>query len=325
VRPILSASKRGAARAGSFAAVVLVGLGLADGPWGAAGMPASASVPAASTGGRPVRVVAAENQYGDVALQVGGRYVSVRSVESNPDTDPHAYEVSPRVAGEVSVAQLVIQNGLGYDSFMQKIESASPSPRRLVVDVQHLLGLGSAPNPHLWYRPSTMPKVADALAGDLSRLDPGHRAYFQANARRFIASLNPWLAAVARLRAAYPGAPVATTEPVADYLLQAAGLHNLTPWSLQADIMNGVDPSPQDISLERDLLSHRKVRVFVYNQQVTDSLTESFVADAQRSGIPIVGVYETMPVAGFHYQSWMMAEVGALQRALAERKSSERL
>jgi zinc/manganese transport system substrate-binding protein len=230
------------------------------------------------------------------------------------------------VAGEVSGARLVIQNGVGYDAFMSKIESAAPSSSRLVIDVQHLLGLpDSTPNPHLWYKPATMPRVANAVAADLGRLDPAHRGYFRANARRFVTSLGPWMTAIAHLEATYPGAPVATTEPVADYLLQAAGINNLTPFAFQTDIMNGVDPSPQDVSLERSLLSHHQVKVFVYNQQVTDSLTESFIADARKAGIPIVGVYETMPVPGYDYQSWMMAEVHALDQALASKVSTVRL
>ncbi len=118
---------------------------------------------------------------------------------------------------------------------------------------------------------------------------------------------------------------MATTEPVGDYMLQAAGTVNLTPFPLQADIMNGVDPSPQDVTLQHGLFSGHRVKVFLYNQQVTDSLTESFLADAGSDGIPVVGVYETMPTPGYDYQSWMLAEVNALQRAVADHVSTQRL
>jgi zinc/manganese transport system substrate-binding protein len=118
---------------------------------------------------------------------------------------------------------------------------------------------------------------------------------------------------------------VATTEPVGDYMLQAAGADNLTPFTFQADVMNGVDPSPQYVSLENNLFSGRKVKVFLYNQQVTDSLTVSFLTTAHRYGIPVVGVYETMPTPGYDYQSWMLAEVNALQRAVADKTSTQKL
>ncbi len=291
-----------------------------------AGCGSTSSDQAAHATGTLIRVVAAENQYGNVAAQIGGRYVSVTSVESNPNTDPHTYEVSPGVAQAVSAAQVVIQNGIGYDDFMTKIEAASANAKRQVINVQHLLGLpDNTPNPHLWYSPGTMPKVADALAADLATVKPARAAYFMTNAARFIASLRPWLTAIARFRATYPNTAVATTEPVADYMLEAAGTKNLTPFSLQADIMNGVDPSPQDVTLQTGLFSGHKVKVFVYNQQVTDSLTESFIAAAKRAGIPIIGVYETMPVPGYDYQTWMLAEVRALQKAVVDKVSTVKL
>ncbi len=278
-----------------------------------------------STRGKIV-VVAAENEYGNVALQIGGKYVAVDSIESNPNTDPHTYEVSPGVAQAVSSAQVVIQNGIGYDDFMTKIESASPNRKRYVIDVQHLLGLpDSTPNPHLWYNPITMPAVADKLAADFSSIDPAHSANFKANAATFITSLHPWLETIAKFKATYPNTPVATTEPVADYMLEAAGTKNMTPFTLQADIMNGVDPSPQDVTTQENLFSQHKVKVFVYNQQVTDSLTQSFITDAHNADIPVIGVYETMPVPGYNYQSWMLAEVNALEKAVADHVSTTRL
>jgi zinc/manganese transport system substrate-binding protein len=272
-----------------------------------------------------VVAVGAENEYANVIEQIGGRYVRVTAVESNPNTDPHSFEASASVSQAVSAAELIVQNGIGYDSFIDTIEGSSPNPVRKVINVAHLRGLpDSTPNPHLWYSPATMPAVARAIAGDLSRLRPAHRAYFQASLKRFDASLRPWLSAIASFKAAYGGTPVATTEPVGDYLLQALGTRNLTPFGLQADIMNGVDLSPQYVTLQDKLFQQHKVRVLVYNQQVVDSVTEAFLAAAKRAGIPVVGVYETMPT-GYSYQSWMLAEVHALQKAIAGKVSTQRL
>jgi zinc/manganese transport system substrate-binding protein len=281
---------------------------------------------ASAAGHGPILVVAAENEYGNVAAQIGGRYVQVSSIESNPNTDPHSYEVSPRVASEVARAAVVIQNGVGYDAFMDKIESASADPARKVVDVQHVLGLpDSTPNPHLWYDPTTMPKVAQALGHDLAALAPAHAAYFRAKVAAFDASLQPWLAQIAAFRSAHAGTRVATTEPVADYLLEAMGIDNLTPFSFQADIMNGIDPTPQDIALENGFFSLHMVKLFVYNQQVVDSLTESVRAKAQQAKVPVVGVYETMPTPGYDYQTWMEAETRAIAHAVVDGTSTLRL
>jgi zinc/manganese transport system substrate-binding protein len=278
-----------------------------------------------SAGGKII-AVGAENEYADVIQQVGGKYVQASAIMSNPSTDPHTFEASASVGRLVNAARLVVQNGLGYDTFMNTIENAVPDSSRQVIVVQKLLGLpDSTPNPHLWYKPSTMPEVASAIAAALAAIQPAHASYFKANATAFTASLTTWTSAIAKFKQQYPGTPVATTEPVADYLLQALGADNRTPWAFQADVMNGTDPSAQDVAVERSLFTEHKVTAFLYNQQVTDSLTESFISLARANHIPVVGVYETMPEPGYHFQSWMTAEVENLQKAVAGHVSSEHL
>jgi zinc/manganese transport system substrate-binding protein len=278
-----------------------------------------------TSGHGPIVALGAENEYANVISQIGGRYVTVTAIMTNPNTDPHSFQASASVAQAVSAARLIVQNGLGYDDFMSKVESAAPSAGRKVIDVQQLLGLpDSTPNPHLWYSPRTMPAVTQALVGDLSALAPVHAAYFRANGRRFDHSLRPWLRSLKEFGLRHPDTSVASTEPVADYLLQAAGIRNLTPFSLQADIMNGTDPAPQSIDAQNNLLAGHLVKAVLYNQQVTDTLTQRFLGAARQGGIPVVGVYETMP-AGYDYQSWMMAELGALDRAVATGTSTPRL
>jgi zinc/manganese transport system substrate-binding protein len=281
-----------------------------------------------ASGGAPgvINAIGVENEYANVLSQIGGKYVHVSSILNNPNTDPHTFEASPQVASEVSAATLIVQNGVGYDSWINKMESDSPNSKRKVIVVQDLLGLpDNTPNPHLWYDPRTMPAAAKAMAADLSALDPSHKAYFAANVARFDASLTPWLNAIAQFKAKYAGTTAATTEPVADYLLTAMGIDNLTPFVFQADIMNGVDPSPQDISLEDGFFTGHKVRVFCYNQQVVDALTTSIRETALRSGIPVVGVYETMPTPGYDYQTWMLAEVHAIEKAVTTKESTQKL
>src|SRR5208282_238700 len=252
----------------------------------ASGCSSSLALRASGSSGSKIVAVGAENEYADVLSQVGGKYVQVSAIMSNPNTDPHTFEASASVARVVSAAQLVVQNGVGYDGFMNTIENASPNSSRKVITVQNLLGLpDSTPNPHLWYKPVTMPAVASAVAADLAALQPSHASYFKANAAAFISSLGPWDKAMAAFKATYANTPVATTEPVADYMLQAVGADNMTPWALQADIMNGTDPSAQDVAVQRSLFTQHQVKVFLYNQQVTDTLTESFITLAQQNGI----------------------------------------
>ena len=291
-----------------------------------AGLPQAVQAAQAASAPHVVSAIGIENEYADVIAQIGGPYVQVAAIETDPNTDPHTFEANPKVAAQVAAAELIVKNGVGYDAWADKIIAATHSDRREVVDVQHLLGLpDSTPNPHLWYDPKTMPAVAKAVAADLAALDPAHATYFAANARKFDASLKPWLAALASFKGRYGRTPVAATEPVANYMLEAAGVDVRTPFSLQAAIMNGTDPSPQDIGAQNGLFTKHAVKVFVYNQQVTDALTQSFLDLAKKNGVPIVGVYETMPTPGFTYQSWMLAEVNALRKAVEQRASTETL
>jgi zinc/manganese transport system substrate-binding protein len=287
----------------------------------------SSATAAGNTGGTDsIQAIGAENEYANVIQQIGGKYVQVTAIMSNPNTDPHTFEASPAVAREISNASLIVQNGVGYDTWASDIEKAVPASSRKIVDVQQLLGLpDSTPNPHLWYNPTTMPKVATAIADDLAAIQPAHASYFKANAAEFTQSLSAWTQAIAAFKAAHPNTPVATTEPVADYMLQAAGADNMTPWAFQADIMNGTDPSPQNVAAEKALFTQHKVKVFLYNQQVTDTLTDSFIDLAHANGVPVVGVYETMPTPGYDYQTWMTAEVNALDKAVTAKVSTEHL
>src|ERR1700722_11667504 len=208
----------------SVALVALVAGLVAAGCGSSAPADGSTASNASATAGTTIVAVGAENEYANVISQIGGRYVRASAIMSDPNTDPHTFEASPSVAQTVSQAKLVVQNGVGYDDFMSKIESASPSSSRKVIDVQTLLGLpDSTPNPHLWYDPTTKPRVATALVQDLSGVAPSHAAYFAANAKHFDAALGKWTNALGEFKHQHPNTPVATTEPVGDYMLVAAG------------------------------------------------------------------------------------------------------
>jgi zinc/manganese transport system substrate-binding protein len=272
---------------------------------------------------KPVlHAVGIENQYADVMSQIGGKYVQVSAIEVDPNTDPHEFEVSPKVARSLAMANVIVENGLGYDSWADSMPALKHAQ---IINVQHVLSLpDSTPNPHLWYDPKTMVAVAPVIAAAFAKHDPEHAAYYEENAKTFIASLKPWDDAIAALKTEYAGAPVAVTEPVADYLLQAAGLKIATPFTLEASIMNDTDPAPQDATAQQDLLKQRKVKLFAYNQQVTDPLTQTFLQLAKQNNIPVVGVYETMP-QGYTYQTWMLAETQAIANALKTGQSTETL
>jgi zinc/manganese transport system substrate-binding protein len=166
---------------------------------------AASTSPAAASSTATITAIGAENEYASVISQVGGKYVKASSIMSNPNTDPHTFEASPSVAQEMSQAKLIVQNGVGYDDWASTIENAAADSSRKVINVQQLLGLpNSTPNPHLWYNPTTMPKVASAIATDLGQIDPAHASYYKSNAASFTASLGAWTQAIAAFKAAHP-------------------------------------------------------------------------------------------------------------------------
>jgi zinc/manganese transport system substrate-binding protein len=264
-----------------------------------------------------VRVVAAENVYGDIARQIGGAHVDVTSILTSPSADPHLYEPGTVAGLRVAQAQLVIQNGLGYDAFMTKLERAAPSSTRRVLTIADVLGVrGSDANPHLWYDVPQLPRIAGAIADALVSVDPAHATAYRRNRARFVASLAPLDAAVRQIRRIDHGEPVAYTEPVPGYLLAAAGLVNRAPAGFTRAIEDGAEPSPQNVSAMYDLVRRRRVRVLLYNAQAVSPITSIVQHTAQDADVPVVGVTETLP-PHMTFQQWQLAQVRALARELA--------
>ncbi|CAM2338100.1 metal ABC transporter solute-binding protein, Zn/Mn family [Burkholderia vietnamiensis] len=265
-----------------------------------------------------VNVVAAENFYGDVASQIGGRHVAVTSILSNPDQDPHLFEASPKTARALQHAQIVIYNGANYDPWMAKLLGASTQARRATIVVADLVGKKAGDNPHLWYAPATMPAAARALAAELGRADPAHKADYDANLQKFVASLQPIDAKVAALRAQYHGVPVTATEPVFGYMSDAIGL-DMRNQRFQLATMNDTEASAQDVAAFENDLRKRQVRVLIYNSQAEAPMTKRLLKLARDGGVPTVSVTETQP-AGKTFQQWMAGQLDALAVALAAGK-----
>jgi zinc/manganese transport system substrate-binding protein len=266
-------------------------------------------------GGR-VAVVAAENAYGSIAAQIGGRHVTVTSILRDPAADPHLFTADTETGLEVARASVLIQNGAGYDTFMDRLEDAAPSAGRVVVTVADVLGVhGADANPHLWYDVPRLGRVAAAIAAGLERADPRHRAAYRAGLDRFERRLAPLRREVAAIRARDGGAPVAYTEAVPGYLLAAAGLRNLTPAAFSRAIEDGSEPTASAVSDMTALLARHRVRALLVNTQAVSPITSRVRSAAAAAGVPVVGVTETLP-EGATFQAWQLRQARALARAL---------
>ena len=262
-----------------------------------------------------IAVVATENFYGDIARQIGGDRVAVVSIMSNPDQDPHLFETTPATVRQIAKAQIVIVNGANYDPWMEKLLAATPRAGRVVITAADLTGRKAGDNPHLWYDPATMPAVATAFADALTKTDTVHASDYAARLKATLETLERITARVAQLKAKHAGAAVTATEPVFGPMAEALGL-TMRNQRFQLAMMNDTEPSARDLAaFERDL-KERKVRVLIYNSQVSEKLTERLREIAIRSKVPVVGVTETMP-ANTSFQDWVLGELDALDKALS--------
>ncbi len=264
----------------------------------------------------PVKVVAAENFYGDVASQIGGANVAVTSILTNPDVDPHLFEASTETARSLVDAQVVIANGAGYDNWMDRLLSANSAADRREINVGRLVGRHAGDNPHLWYDPAYVKAAAKALAAALIAVDPAHKTDYAKGEANFIASLAPLDAKIADMRKRFGGQPVTASEPVFGYQADLIGLkvHNEKfAWA----IMNDAEPTASEVAGFEDDLRGHKVKVMLFNAQASEPAVQRLVDLAKGNAIPIVGVSETEP-PGSTYQAWMYAQLDALDKALSK-------
>jgi zinc/manganese transport system substrate-binding protein len=270
--------------------------------------------PAPAQGTDKIAVVAAQNFYGDIARQIGGDRVSVISIMSNPDQDPHLFETTPGVVRQIADARIVIVNGADYDPWMDKLISAAPRPGRTVISAAKLVSAKAGDNPHLWYAPDTMPAVAKAIAAALSQADAAHAAEYSERLAKTLGGLGRIAQRTAQMRAKHAGKPVTATEPVFGLMADALGL-TVRNQSFQLAMMNDTEPSARDVAVFEDDLKNHKVKALIYNKQVSEKLTERLLAIAGKAKVPVVGVTETQP-ANVSFQDWMLGELDALDKAL---------
>jgi len=263
----------------------------------------------------PVKIVAAENFYGDMAIQIGGGHVAVTSILSSPDQDPHLFEASPETAKALKDAKIVIANGVDYDPWMEKLLAASKAPGRKEIVVGELVGHKTGDNPHLWYDPGYMEAAAKALTADLAAADPANKAAYEQGYTKFFASLKPLADKIAAMKKVYAGQPIIASEPVFGYQAGLLGL-KVHGEKFALAIMNNAEPSASDVAaFENDLKTH-KVKAMLYNAQASEPAVQRLVQIAKDSGVPVVAVSETEP-PGANYQSWMLGQLTALDHALA--------
>lgn len=273
--------------------------------------------PPAGAGSCTLQAIAGENFWGSIAAQLGGSHVTVTSIVTNPNTDPHEYESSATDARAFATADYVVLNGAGYDAWASKLLSANPNQNRKVLTVADLLKKKAGDNPHFWYNPEWIDQVADKITADYRALDPGDAAYFTQQREALATALEPYHAAISQLRATYTGVAVGSTESIFVYLAQALDLTLISPPEFMQAISEGNDPPAQTVAQFQDQIAHHRIRLLVYNTQTSTTITDNLRQLASQHDIPVVGISETVEPATASFQAWQLEQLNSLQAALS--------
>lgn len=283
--------------------------------------PSASGSPTASASTAAIDVVASTNVWGDIAAKVGGDKVNVTSIIDDPDKDPHEYEASAQNQLALSKAKVVIENGGGYDDFVDTMLASAKNTSATVLNAVTISGkkaaAGDELNEHVWYDFPTVEKVIDQLQTTYAGIDPASADTFANNAKQLKGSIDALVKKEGDLKATYNGQPVSITEPVPLYLLEAIGLKNKTPDAFSEAIEQDSDVAPAVLRATLKLYSDHAVKLLAYNEQTTGAQTEAVLKAAKDNNIPVVGVTETLP-GGEDYVSWMTKNLDAIGAALAQ-------
>lgn len=271
-----------------------------------------------NSGNGRLKVVAAENTWGSLAAQVGGDRVTVESLIANPSTDPHDYEPTPADGRAVASARYVVYNGAGYDPWAPKLLKANPDAKRVVLDVGALVGVDPGGNPHRWYAPDDVAKVIDQLTADYKRLAPADAAYFDQQHEALVNGLAEYRTTIADIKSRFAGTPVGASESMFAPLASALGLDLRTPDSFLRAVTQGSDPTAADKAAVDAQIKSKQIKVYVFNRQNATPDVKAQVDEAKTAGIPVVSITETLVPATATFQAWQVAQLHALQAALAQ-------
>jgi zinc/manganese transport system substrate-binding protein len=282
----------------------------------ACGSTVSSSSTGSQPSGRHLSVVAGENFWGSVGSQLGGSQVTVKSVVTDPNADPHDYQSDTATARAFATADYVILNGAGYDAWADRLLSANPSSRRKVFTVADLLSRREGDNPHFWYSPDDVTKVADRITSDLRSIDPADNAYFTGQRGAFTTALAPYTNRIVAIRAKFAGQRIAATETIFEYMANALGLVLVSPVEFMKAVAEGNDPPADSVAAFQQAITARQAAVLVYNVQTSTDVTNTIKHLAVQQGIPVVAVSETLQPPDATFQEWQLGQLNALYNAL---------
>lgn len=281
---------------------------------------ACSAAPTTKHADNQIHVVATLGFYGEAAKAILGDRGQVTTVINSPSIDAESYEPDVKTAKKVAKADVVIANGLGYDSWMDRVVAANDDAQTKKLTIGALMGKKTGDNPHLWTDPTTMVKVTRHLVTQFSKLEPSHAAEFKRRGTAYEKQLAVLPQLAKQLAKHSDQQKVAVSEPVFDLALSAMG-YRISDGHFAQSIEEDSDPTPADITKLQNQIKQRKIAFFVENTQNTSKNVTAMVNLAKKYDIPIVKVTETMPV-NQSYRTWMLKQYQQVQRIQAKEGQS---
>jgi zinc/manganese transport system substrate-binding protein len=263
----------------------------------------------------PIQVLAVENFYANLVNQIGGQCVQTTTILSDPNADPHEFQPAASDVRSYQGAQLVVENGLGYDDFSDKI-LATLSTQPALVKAGDVVGLQVGANPHVWYSAGYLDQIRAAILDKLKQLDPQAAPYFDNQSAALDQEFAVYRGLINQIASQYSNVPVGATESIFVDMAYTTGLNLISPPEFMRAVAEGNDPTARDVAMFENQITNHQIKVLVYNTQTVTSLTEQLKALAQQNNIPIVGVSETMPLGAQTFQGWHASELELLLQAL---------
>ena len=296
-----------------------------------------------------ISIVASTNVYGSIAKTIAGENATVHSLIDDPAADPHSYEASPADIAALRDADIVIVNGGGYDEFAVKAltgkgpqtvinaysflkgdtstDGSTDADNKLIEEEAEAVGedetstaggWGNAPatpNEHVFYNVDVAKDIAADLTTALCDRDPANQTTYQANKQSFDERISEVKTVMETLADERAHARFLHTEPLATYLTGMAEMVNMTPRGFAEAIEEGADVPALQVAAMRDAITAKKADVLLYNTQNANTTTQEIRDLAEKNGVPVVELTETLP-ENKDYTTWMVDNATALAIAL---------
>ncbi|WP_409262601.1 metal ABC transporter substrate-binding protein [Pseudomonas putida] len=228
-----------------------------------------------------IKVVTSFSILADITRQIGGDQVQVINIVG-PDSDAHVYETTPDDARHVLQARLVVENGLNFEPWLDRLIKTTGSQAQVVRASQGILPRTldeegqTIPDPHAWNSLANAKIYAANIAKALEAVDADNAQAYRSHLAAYQQQIDALLAEVKKSFAALPAnnRRIVTSHDAFGYLGQAYGIEFLAPQGLSTE----QEPTAKDVASIISMIKRDKIKA-VFIENIKDSRLMRQIAD----------------------------------------------